>query len=100
MFAAMTSTDPCALAQTFWGMRGHCIVDQVGPAKVGLVTAPVADDRIDQWAAYRHPDGTVVFVAQSRQAVNVPSSLPPLTTLPLTPHQLAIQAVNPKFHLG
>jgi hypothetical protein len=93
-------TDPCALAQTFWGMRGYCIVDKVGSAKVGLVTQPVNDDRIDQWAAYRYPDGTVVFVAQSRQAANAPSSLRPLTTLPLTPHQLAAQTLDPKFHLS
>ena len=58
------------------------------------------DNRIDQWAAYRYPDGTVVYVAQSRSAVNGDSNLQPLTTLPLTVPQLAALAVNPKFHLS
>lgn len=92
--------DPCALARMFWSMRGDCHVVPVGPAKVGVVTKSAADDRIDQWAAYRYPDGTVVYVAQSRQAANGPSSLQPLTTLPLTVQQLAALAVDPRFHLS
>ena len=58
------------------------------------------DDRIDQWAAYRYPDGTVVYTAQSRTGVNGPSSLKPLATLPLTVQQLAAMAVDPKLHLS
>jgi hypothetical protein len=96
----VTGTDPCALAGTFWSMRGDCQVVTVGSAKVGVMIRASGDDRIDQWAAYRYPDGTVVYAAQSRNAANGPSSLKPLTTLPLTVQQLAALAADPKFHLG
>jgi hypothetical protein len=92
--------NPCALAQTFWSMRGECHVSTVGSAKVGVVVKPKDDDRLDQWAAYRYADGTVVYVAQSRLAVNGDSNLRPLTKLPLTVPQLAALAADPKFHLG
>jgi hypothetical protein len=90
---------PCALARTFWSMNGDCQVVTVGSAKVGVVVNPIGDNRIDQWAAYRYSDGTVVYTAQSRNAVNDQSNLKPLTTLPLTVQQLAALAVDPKFHV-
>jgi hypothetical protein len=46
-------------------MGGDCQVVTVGAVQVGVVVQPTGDDRFDQWAAYRHPDGVVVFVAQS-----------------------------------
>jgi hypothetical protein len=67
--------------------------------KVGVVVKPAGDDRIDQWAAYRHADGTVVYAAQSRHATFGGSDLRPLTELPLTVQQLAALAADPKFDL-
>jgi len=92
-------TDPCKLARDFWGMGGQCQVVTVGKAKVGVVVKPDADDRLDQWAAYRYPDGIVVYVAQSRNSANVDSTLTPLATLPLSVPQLAALAVDKRFHL-
>lgn len=89
--------DPCSLAGTFWYMHGDCQVVTVGPAKVGVVVHAFGDERIDQWAAYRWPDGTVVYAAQSRHAVNGDSNLAPLTELPLTVPQLAALAADPEL---
>ncbi|MEU4553583.1 hypothetical protein EV382_3848 [Micromonospora violae] len=89
-------TEPCDLAQAFWGMRGECQVETVGSARVGVVVRPGSDDRLDQWSAYRHPDGMVVFVAQG---VRLDESRPALTTLPFTVPQLAALALDERFHL-
>jgi hypothetical protein len=88
--------EPCALTQQFWGMTGQCQVVTIGPVQVGVVVRPYGDDRFDQWAAYRHPDGVVVFVAQS---LNVDGSRPALTKLPFSPDQLAALALSDRFHL-
>ena len=98
--AGIPDINPCSLADTFWNMHGDCETVTVGAARVGVVVHAWGDERIDQWAAYRYPDGTVVYTAQSRNAVNGDSNLKPLTTLPLTGKQLAALAVDPKFHLG
>jgi len=87
-------TEPCALALSFWGMSGDCEVVSVGAAQVGVVTSD--DNRLEQWAACRHPDGVVVFVAQAR---HVDEARPPLTELPLSTADLAGLAVNDRFHL-
>jgi hypothetical protein len=92
--------EPCALAREFWGMGGACTVVTVGSAKVGVANAPADDGRIDQWAAYRHPDGIVVYVAQSRQAAAADTDLKPLKSLPLSQQQLAALAVDDRFHLS
>jgi hypothetical protein len=92
-------TQACKLARAFWGMGGQCDVVAAGGAEVGVVVRPGQDDRLDQWAAYRHPDGTVVYVAQSRNATNADSEFRPLTELPLTVPELAALAVQPRFHL-
>jgi hypothetical protein len=89
-------TEPCDLAQKFWGMRGECQVETVGAARVGVVVRASDDDRLDQWSAYRHPDGSVVFVAQG---VRLDESRPALTTLPFSVPQLAALAVDERFHL-
>ena len=91
--------EPCELARQFWGMGGTCEESTVGTAKVGVVVKPATDQRLDQWAAYRYPDGTVVFVAQSRNASNVQGGLKPLDRLPLSVPQLAALAVDERFHL-
>ena len=92
-------TGPCALARAFWSMGGDCQEVDSGGREVGVVVQPGADQRIDQWAAYRHPDGIVVYVAQSRFATNGDTGLRPLTALPLSVPELAALAVNPRFHL-
>ncbi|MCG5462885.1 hypothetical protein MED01_000997 [Micromonospora sp. MED01] len=89
-------TEPCDLAQTFWGMRGECQVETAGTTRVGVVIRPTDDDRLDQWSAYRHPDGVVVFVAQT---VRLDESRPALTKLPFSVPQLAALAVDERFHL-
>lgn len=92
-------TEPCALARAFWGMGGDCQVRTVKGEKVGVVVQPGSDDRFDQWAAYRHRDGVVVHVAQSRRSANIEDAPSPLTELPLTVQQLADLATGEQFHL-
>ncbi|TDB79440.1 hypothetical protein [Micromonospora sp. KC721] len=89
-------TEPCALAQRFWGMKGECQAVTAGARKVGVVVRPTGDDRFDQWAAYRHPDGVVVFVAQSRGSNGGATELP---KLPFSVEQLAALATDDRFHL-
>ncbi|MEU7755967.1 hypothetical protein [Micromonospora sp. NPDC049171] len=89
-------TEPCALARTFWGMQGECQVETVGAAQVGVVVRPGSDDRLDQWSAYRHPDGVVVYVAQGAQ---LDETRPSLQKLPFSVRQLAALAVDDRFHL-
>ncbi|AGZ43327.1 hypothetical protein [Actinoplanes friuliensis] len=86
--------DPCALTHTFWNLAGDCSLTTVGMSTVGVVTTS-GDDRIDQVAAYRHADGTVVFMAQARKS----GSLEPLADLPLTAEQLAAAAADRRFLL-
>ncbi|MEO3771719.1 hypothetical protein [Micromonospora sp. B9E7] len=88
--------EPCMLARGFWGMQGECRVETVGAAQVGVVIRPGSDDRLDQWSAYRHPDGVVVFVAQGAK---LDESRSALTKLPFTVPQLAALAVDERFHL-
>ncbi|MEU9507096.1 hypothetical protein AB0D32_12535 [Micromonospora sp. NPDC048170] len=71
-------------------------METVAAAQVGVVVRPGRDDRFDQWAAYRHPDGVVVFVAQG---ANLDDERPGLTTLPFSVQQLAALALNERFHL-
>lgn len=90
--------DGCALTAKFWGMGGECQLVTVGDKQVGVAIRPTGDDRFDQWAGYRHPDGTVVFIAQARMYQM--AGLPELAGVPLTPQQLAELAADPKFHLS
>jgi hypothetical protein len=93
--------EPCALTHEFWGMTGECQVVSAGAAQVGVVVnATGPDRRYDQWAAYRHPDGVVVFVAQSAEAMNYGTKpVQPLAKLPFTVQQLATLAISEKLHL-
>jgi hypothetical protein len=92
--------EPCALARQFWGLGGDCGVVTVGGAKVGVSRVPSGTGGVEQWAAYRHPDGIVVYVAQSRTATNGENAQPPLKQLPLTSTQLAALATDDRFHLN
>jgi len=87
-------TQPCALAPTFWGMGGPCQTLTVNGVQVGVVTK--TGDRYEQWAGYRHPDGVVVYAAQSLTTQEESS---PLAALPFTAEQLATLAASAPLHL-
>jgi hypothetical protein len=91
--------DGCALTARFWGLGGNCQLVSVGDRQIGVSQATAGDRAdFDQWAGYRYPDGTVVFVAQA--TTYAMSGLPEITALPYTPQQLAALAMDPRFHLG
>jgi hypothetical protein len=85
----------CALAPAFWGVTGTCTEIPVNGKAVAVVT--VVSEQFDQWAGYRHDDGTVVFVAQSKACAY--AGLPALDGLPYTAEQLAELAADPRFTL-
>ncbi|WP_018684760.1 hypothetical protein [Actinokineospora enzanensis] len=92
-----TDMTGCELARSLWGLGGECTTIAVDGKQVGVVTKPGNDDRLDQWAAYRYPDGTVVFIAQAKEYAY--SGHPAIAQEPFTAEQLARQAVDPKFRL-
>lgn len=61
-----------------------------------MTTSTDQRGQFDQWATYRHPDGAVVFVAQTKQN---DGGKPALGTLPLTTQQLATLATSEALHL-
>jgi hypothetical protein len=65
-----------------------------GGTAVVVDGGPGAD--IDQWAAVRHADGTVVVIGQGRQ---FPGTSQPLPQLVFTAQQLAELTVDPRFHV-
>lgn len=91
-------TGPCEVTGQSWGIKGPCRVVDVGGEQVGLLTSDGSGDqkRFDQLAAYRHDDGTVVFVYQAKQHGE---SVPALAALPLTEVQLTELATSPGFHV-
>ena len=85
----------CALP-TMWGLQGDCqelVVDGKKVA-VGDYDDP-NQEHIDQVAAYRYDDGTIVYVAQSIDYGF--TDHPALTALPFTPEELAGLALDPRF---
>ncbi|MEV8375938.1 hypothetical protein AB0P21_24585 [Kribbella sp. NPDC056861] len=89
--------DVCKLAQKFWGGTGTCAIADVGGKKIGVVTAK-GRDSYDQWAAYRHDDGTVVYLAQAKKSDH--PSRTPLTQPVFTTQQLAEQVTSAKFKIS
>ncbi|GAA0583687.1 hypothetical protein HPO96_09385 [Kribbella sandramycini] len=89
--------EPCKLAKQFWGGSGSCKVVDAGGKKVGVVTTKGGGD-FDQWASYRHDDGTVVILAQSRKFER--QSKPPLTQPIFTSAQLAELVTSATFKLS
>ncbi len=67
--------------------KAVAIADVTYPAKDGLPPA--------QWAGYRHPDGTVVFVMQTAEVPR--SGRPALDGMPMTDRELAELAVDPSL---
>jgi hypothetical protein len=91
----------CGLAATFWSESGTCEVVQVDGTDVAVVTNNGTEQRLDQWAVYQHPDGTVVYFAQSRKPNFAGDATPPsLDVLPLTKTQLAALAKDQRFHVN
>ncbi len=85
----------CALPP-MWGLTGQCQEVTVDGKKVGVATVDDPhQEHIDQVAAYRHDDGTVVYVAQSIDFGF--TDHPALTELPFTVPQLAALAVDERF---
>jgi hypothetical protein len=89
--------DPCKLAQKFWGGTGTCTIVDVGGKKVGVVTTN-GRGSYDQWAAYRHDDGTVVYFAQAKKSDHPGRS--PLTQPVFTTRQLAELVTSAKFKIS
>jgi hypothetical protein len=89
--------EACAAATAEpYPVEGTCQVVDVGGKQVGVVTGGSEGD-LEQGAFFRHADGTLVIVAQSRTYQN--SGHPALAELPLTPQQLAAIAADPGFQL-
>ncbi|GAB1509940.1 hypothetical protein [Actinophytocola sp. KF-1] len=85
----------CALP-TMWGLEGECRELVVDGKKVAV--ADVADahqEHVDQVAAYRYDDGTIVYIAQSLDFGF--TDHPALAELPFTPEELAALAIDPRF---
>ncbi|MER7281603.1 hypothetical protein ABT369_44915 [Dactylosporangium sp. NPDC000244] len=84
----------------FWSAPGTCTTVQSGGQTVALSTGSKTDDRLDKWSTYRYPDGTTVYVAQSRQGNFTPeNTAPPLTDLPFDDQRLAALALDQAFHI-
>ncbi len=83
---------------TLWGAGGICEQVPVGAAQVAFTNVAAADaSDFEQWAAYRHTDGAVVFVAQSTayrgaEGTRLPQPL-------FTDQELAELAVDERFHV-
>jgi hypothetical protein len=85
----------CALP-SMWGIDGQCQEVTVDGKKVGVGNVNDAhQEHIDQVAAYRYDDGTIVYVAQSLDYGF--TDHPALAALPFTPEQLAGLALDPRF---
>jgi hypothetical protein len=77
-------------------MGGQCHVVQTHGKAVGVVTS--GKDAFDQYAAYQYPDGTIVWVAQTKAAYS--PDLPSLPSDPYTVDELAALTLTPSFHLA
>lgn len=89
-------TDVCAAAKQFWGLGGTCAPVTAGGAEVGVIHGGDGT----AWAAYRHPDGTVVYLRQATSptyADPASNGLQPLTELPLSDTALASLATSASF---
>lgn len=89
-----TSTGAVCDLPPFWGESGTCAEVTVGDKKVAVVNDT---ERFDQWAGYRHDDGTMVYVAQAAEYSG--GGHPALAGPPFTIEQLAALAADPRFNL-
>ena len=82
------SDDMCKVAGAFWANPAGCrLVTTTAGLTVGVATGP--SDSFDQWAAYRHADGTVVFLAQAKADERPGGGAKALSALPLPEDRLA-----------
>lgn len=96
-----TTGEGCGMRPVEWDAgRASCVEVDVNGKKVAVadVVYPPADGLPSaQWAGYRHPDGTVVFVMQSAGIAR--SGRPELAGIPMTGAQLAAAAVDPRLKI-
>jgi hypothetical protein len=93
--------DLCQLADYFYGPPATgCHVVAVNGSQVAIARHPAEQRNVgyspdlDQWAVYRHPDGSVIWVGQAKAATGHGAGL----TAPMfTEHQLARLATDPAF---
>jgi hypothetical protein len=91
---------PCDIAEGFWSKPTGCTTVQVGGVTVAVATGGPEDDRVDKWAAYAYPDGTAVYVGESRVGGFGPGDVTPgLSAPPFSDEQLAALALDQAFHI-
>jgi hypothetical protein len=89
----------CELSRTLWNLGGGaCEEVTVAGTTLGVVTDTGPESKFDQWVGFRHPDGTVVYVAQDNEFKD--SGQPALSTVPFTAQQLAELATDARFLLN
>ncbi|HEY7594927.1 MAG TPA: hypothetical protein VH969_17380 [Actinophytocola sp.] len=88
--------DGCDLPP-LWGLEGSCTEQTVAGRRVGVFTATGGRQDFETWAAYRHEDGTLVYVAQS--ATYDGSGKPGLGGAPMPVRRLAELATDARFRL-
>ncbi|GAB3860264.1 hypothetical protein ACFPIJ_27925 [Dactylosporangium cerinum] len=92
------SGDMCAVAGAFWTAPATCkLVTTTAGVTVGVATG--TSDGYDQWAAYRHADGTVVFLAQDKADERPGGGDKALAALPLPEDRLAALVTDERFHV-
>lgn len=88
----------CGLSPGLWGLEGGCSEVAIDGKRVGVFYSQNPElDQFDQWAGYRHNDGTVVWIAQA--GFRAFTDFKPLPGPPLSDHRLAELAADPRFHL-
>jgi hypothetical protein len=93
-----TTGDGCDLQPGLWGMTGTCTEIEIDGKRVGVFTAKRGEgDQFDQWAGYRHDDGTVVIIGQAHDRAF--TNFAPLAGRPLTAKRLAELAADTRFRL-
>ncbi|MGI5181450.1 hypothetical protein ACQEVZ_34620 [Dactylosporangium sp. CA-152071] len=91
--------DACAVAGGFWTAPASCkLVTTTAGVTVGVATGAPGRD-FDQWAAYRYPDGTVVFLAQAKSDDRPGGGDRSLAALPLPEDRLAALVADERFHI-
>ena len=89
----------CAVAGKFWTAPASCkLVSPAAGVTVGVATGG-AGHGFDQWAAYKYPDGTVVFLAQSKADDRPGGGEKGLDALPLPEDRLAALVADERFHI-
>nr|WP_221382888.1 hypothetical protein [Actinoplanes polyasparticus] len=83
--------DLCTVARAFGSPDDTCRRVYAGDFETAVVTSKTVPRAMDQWAASRYYDGTIVFAAQSRGK---------LPNLPMSAQELGARAADGRFYLG